>query len=269
MSTLERLRASDPARDLDPTPPEDLLRAIVATPRRPRQAPPRRARARPRDRRGGRRRSCSPPRGSTDLAARAYAQTAPADDSILYVRTTMRQRMEQDGRTERDETSRRERWQQGGRWRSVLHHQGEVYVEVRDADGVLHLPTARPPGARTAATPRTTSTAASQASWPTSARPTRAAGSTRAATPASPAAPRSATSSPNATTSRSTSSTPRPACRSARGSGWSPTPRRSAPAGDLRWASRSGSWRSPRPSRRSSSSHPRPRTSPSSRDRGS
>ena len=163
MSTLERLRASDPARALDPTPPEDLLRAIVATPQRPRR----------------RRRAALAlvpvtaaavaalllaPTGSTDLAARAYAQTAPANDSILYVRTTTRQRMEQDGRTERDETSWRERWQQDGRWRSILHHQGEVFVEVRDADGVLRCPTARPPGARTAATPRITSTAASQAS---------------------------------------------------------------------------------------------------------
>ena len=54
MSTLERLRASDPARALDPTPPEDLLRAIVSTPATAAAAPPRRARARPRDRRGGR-----------------------------------------------------------------------------------------------------------------------------------------------------------------------------------------------------------------------
>ena len=138
MSTLERLRASDPARALDPTPPEDLLRAIVTTPRKPRK----------------RRRAALAlvpvtaaavaalllaPTGSTDLAARAYAQTAPANDSILYVRTTMRQRMEQDGRTERDETSRRERWQQGGRWRSILHDRGEVYVEIRGADGVLRF----------------------------------------------------------------------------------------------------------------------------------
>jgi hypothetical protein len=138
MTTLERLRTADPARDLDPAPPEDLLRAIVATPRR-------------------RRRRRLPlvlvpvtaaalaalfllPGGSTDLAARAYAQTAPEANSILYVRTTMHHVMERDGRRERDELDRRERWQQGGRWRSVLQHQGETYVEVRDADGTLHLP---------------------------------------------------------------------------------------------------------------------------------
>ena len=77
MTTLERLRSADPARDLDPTPPEDLLRAIVATPRR---------RARRRRRAAF---ALVPvtaaalaalfllPGGSTDLAARAYAQTAP------------------------------------------------------------------------------------------------------------------------------------------------------------------------------------------------
>ena len=47
--------------------------------------------------------------------------------------------METHGSAE-DETSRSERWQQGGRWRSIYTHQGDVYVEVRDADGVLHLP---------------------------------------------------------------------------------------------------------------------------------
>jgi hypothetical protein len=139
MSTLERLRASDPARDLEPTPPDELLRAIVATPRRPRR---RRAALLLAPVTGAAAVAALllAPTGSTDLAARAYAQTAPANDSILYVRTTMRQRMVVRGRTERDETSRRERWQQGARWHSILHHQGEVYEEVRGADGVLHLP---------------------------------------------------------------------------------------------------------------------------------
>jgi hypothetical protein len=138
MTTLERLRAADPARDVDPAPPEDLLRAIVASPRQRR-----------------RRRAAFAlvpvtaaalaalfllPGGSTDLAARAYAQTAPAADSILYVRTTMQQKMVQDGRTIRDDTDRQERWQQGGRWRQVLEHDGELFVEVREADGTLHLP---------------------------------------------------------------------------------------------------------------------------------
>jgi hypothetical protein len=136
MSTLERLRASDPARDLDPTPPEDLLRAIVATPRKRRH----------------RRRAALAlipvtaaavaalllaPTGSTDLAARAYAQTTPAADAILYVRTTTHSVMPPPGK---EQTFRRERWQQGGRWRSVMRYQDEVLVEVRDANGVLHLP---------------------------------------------------------------------------------------------------------------------------------
>ena len=48
--------------------------------------------------------------------------------------------MEPNGKRMQDDTSRRERWQQGGRWRSVMQLEGEEYVEVRDADGTLHLP---------------------------------------------------------------------------------------------------------------------------------
>ena len=134
MTTLERLRTADPARDLDPTPPEDLLRAIVATPAAPATSPPRGARARPRDRgrAGGAlpapRRLDGPrrPRLRADRPASRLDPLRPHDHAAA------------DGarrahRARRD--LRRERWQQGGRWRSVLHHQGEVFVEVRDADG--------------------------------------------------------------------------------------------------------------------------------------
>lgn len=138
MTTLERLRASDPARDLDPAPPEELLRAIVATPRpekrRRRRAPlalvaAGAAIAAAFVALGG---------GSTDLAARAYAQTAPGPDTILYVRTKLRMTIEIPGR-EDEEVSNRERWQRGERWRSVLRLDGRVYEEVRGADGVLRF----------------------------------------------------------------------------------------------------------------------------------
>lgn len=139
MSTLERLRASDPARDLEPTPPEELLRAIVATPRKRRR---RRAALLLAPVTGAAAVAALllAPAGSTDLAARAYAQTAPAADAILYVRTTTHTVMPPSRSGVREQTFRRERWQQGGRWRSVMRYQDEVFVEFRDADGVLHLP---------------------------------------------------------------------------------------------------------------------------------
>ena len=93
MTTLERLRTADPARDLDPDaaggpPARDRRHAAAqAQPQAPRAAL-----------------ALVPvtaaalaalfllPGGSTDLAARAYAQTAPEANSILYVRSTMQPR---------------------------------------------------------------------------------------------------------------------------------------------------------------------------------
>ena len=137
MTTLERLRASDPARDLDPTPPDDLLRTIVATPQRPRRSRRRRASL-----------ALVPviaaaaaalvllPGGSTDLAARAYAQSAPQADSILYVRTTTIGKVRFPGH-DGDTEMVTDRWQQGERWRAVTRHNDGISIETRGADGVL------------------------------------------------------------------------------------------------------------------------------------
>ncbi len=135
---IERLRAADPARAVDPAPPEALLAQLRATPR----GKPRRSRRRAL--------VLVPiaaaiatgavliPGAKTDLAARAYAQTAPAGDRILYVRTTI------DTRTRTptiDDATHAvtERWQRGEQWHQRTAIDGHVYAEVRGADGVLRF----------------------------------------------------------------------------------------------------------------------------------
>jgi hypothetical protein len=140
---LDRLRASDPARDLDATAPEELLQTLLATPR------PQARRRRPRRKKlvllpaaaiaGAAALLVLLPGGSPDLAARAYAQTAPAHDSILYVHTTttLSQRVPGDNN---DKVSSSARWQQGERWHAITHFgKDEVVEEIRGADGVLHF----------------------------------------------------------------------------------------------------------------------------------
>lgn len=140
-STFERLREADPARDLDPAVPEDLLTRLVAGPREPRRRRvPRRlllvpavaaaaVLAVP---------LLAPDRTPPDLAALAYAQSAAPAGEILYVRTTTHVVM-----TDRDRSERAfhatESWQLGPRWRTVTHDDGEVYEEYNDADGRLHF----------------------------------------------------------------------------------------------------------------------------------
>ena len=80
------------------------------------------------------------PGGSTDLAARAYAQTAPEPDAILYTRTSKRIAMRLPGR-DKDTVSSHERWQQGGRWRAITHFEegNRTFEEARGADGALRF----------------------------------------------------------------------------------------------------------------------------------
>ena len=135
---LERLRAADPARDVDPAAPDALLEQLLATPR-------------PTPRRRRRRAlilvpvavaaACAAvliPGTKTDLAARAYAQTAPAGDRILYVRTTIDTTMR--GPTvSRDTHALTDRWQQGDRWHVRTANDGIVIEETRGADGILRI----------------------------------------------------------------------------------------------------------------------------------
>jgi hypothetical protein len=135
---MERLRAADPARDIDPVAPEHLLARLKASP-----SPPRR-----RKRRvlllgvpvavGVAVAAFVLPDGSPSLAARAYAQTAPAGDQILYVRTTIETKMRSSTVT-KDTHAVRERWQRGSRWKERVELDGRVFGEIRGADGVLRF----------------------------------------------------------------------------------------------------------------------------------
>jgi hypothetical protein len=131
---IERLRAADPARDIDPAAPEALLAQLKAPPRR---RPRRRALL------------LLPvavavvaalliPSANTDLAARAYAQTAPAGDDILYVRTTIDTHMRAPT-ANKDTHAVRERWQQGDRWNERVDMDGRVFGQTRGADGRLRF----------------------------------------------------------------------------------------------------------------------------------
>jgi hypothetical protein len=132
---LERLRAADPARDIDPAAPEALLARLKATPprRRPRRAlllvPVAVAAAAA---------AILIPSADSNLAARAYAQTAPAGDEILYVRTTIDTHMRGPTIT-KDMHAVRERWEQGERWNDRVRMDGRVFGETRGADGVLRF----------------------------------------------------------------------------------------------------------------------------------
>ncbi|WP_028064901.1 hypothetical protein [Solirubrobacter soli] len=134
---IERLRAADPARDVDPIAPEALLTRLKATPPRKRK---RRHRAL----------LLVPvaiaaaaaafliPSANTNLAARAYAQTAPTSGHILYVRTTIETTMRTPTVT-KDTHAIRERWQQGERWNERVEMDGKVFGETRGADGKLRF----------------------------------------------------------------------------------------------------------------------------------
>src|SRR4051812_19347880 len=151
---MERLRAADPARDVDPAAPEALLEQLKT---------PRRAPARPR--RLLRALVLLPiaaaaatvavltPGAKTDLAARAYAQTAPAGDQILYVRTTIETKMRA-ATIAKDTHAVLERWQQGDRWRQRTDDGEGVSEQALDADGRLRVSegvVAMPEGAKPAA----------------------------------------------------------------------------------------------------------------------
>ncbi|MBE2319660.1 hypothetical protein DVA67_027070 [Solirubrobacter sp. CPCC 204708] len=140
--TLDRLRAADPARDLEVPVPEDLLTRLVSTPRRRRRRRTRRAALAvpfavaasiagfallaP---------DVTPP----DLAARAYAQTAVPAEEILYTRITSRTESNGPG-VPPSESRTEERWQLGARWHTISRHSsGERFEEYLDADGVLHF----------------------------------------------------------------------------------------------------------------------------------
>jgi hypothetical protein len=137
MSTdvMERLRAADPARGLQPDAPEELL-ARLKTPRRRRRrravvlAPVAVAAAVAA--------AVVLPGADPDLAARAYAQTAAAGDRILYVRTAI----VNETRTPsgmRVSHAVRERWEREGRWRERLDIDGRVSTQTLGADGVLRF----------------------------------------------------------------------------------------------------------------------------------
>jgi hypothetical protein len=134
---IERLRAADPARGVDPHPPEGLLERLRATPpsrrRRPRRAlvlvPIAVVAAAA---------AVLVPGASPNLAARAYAQTAPAGDRILYVRTTIETEMRTPTIT-KDTHAVRERWQQNDRWYQRTDFDGRIFEETRGADGVLRF----------------------------------------------------------------------------------------------------------------------------------
>jgi hypothetical protein len=78
------------------------------------------------------------PGAKTDLAARAYAQTAPAGDRILYVRTTIDTEMRAPGVT-RDTHAVTDRWQQEARWHQRTTYDGRTSEETRGKDGVLRF----------------------------------------------------------------------------------------------------------------------------------
>jgi len=132
---IERLRAADPARDVDPVAPEALLEQLKAAPRR---RPRRRALLLVPVAVAAAIAAFLLPGANTDLAARAYAQTAPAGDRILYVRTTVDTHM-RGPRANKDTHAVRERWQQGDRWHERVEMDGRVFGETRGADGVLRL----------------------------------------------------------------------------------------------------------------------------------
>lgn len=142
---LHRLRAADPARGLNPQPPEGLLRALVAAPRPARRRSQRALRV------------TVPialtaavaavvtlvPGGSSpDLAAKAYAQTAPGSRQILHVRTTQRATIQRPGKDPLVELAISEQWQRAGvshritRYGPDLRHETE---ETLDSNGVLRL----------------------------------------------------------------------------------------------------------------------------------
>ncbi len=132
------------ARDLDPTAPEALLHALTAVPRRPQK------RRRPRATRlllplaaaaavtGA---AVLEPGGSTDLAAKAYAQTAPPPAQILYVRTTMRETIDTPAHHDVN-TSTTEVWERGGVSHSILRYGPGLRHRTDEwlaADGTLRL----------------------------------------------------------------------------------------------------------------------------------
>jgi len=143
--TLDRLRAADPARELDPQAPEDLLLALTGSPRpAPRRRTLRRARAwvpitaaaavaaTMALMLGG-----SPELGGPDFAARAYAQVAPDSHEILYVKTSTRR--ENDG--QKVDVSTSEMWERAGVWHSIQRYEdapSEWIESTLDADGCLH-----------------------------------------------------------------------------------------------------------------------------------
>jgi hypothetical protein len=133
---IERLRAADPARGVDPIAPEALLAQLKATPRR--RGAPRRALLLIPAAVAAAVAALVIPSASPDLAARAYAQTAPAGDRILYVRTTIDTHMRGPA-VSHDTHAVRERWQQGERWNERVDMDGRVFGERRGADGVLRF----------------------------------------------------------------------------------------------------------------------------------
>jgi hypothetical protein len=144
---LDRLRRRDPAADLQPPPPDDLLARLIAEPR-PAAAPRRSPLA---DRRvriavgvaaaaalaggvsvaglGG---------GSPDLAARAYAQTDPAGD-VLHV--VLRDRNDFEGPQPPDTTGTFESWVYGKEAHTILtsEQEGKTFTsdQLLGADGVI------------------------------------------------------------------------------------------------------------------------------------
>jgi hypothetical protein len=143
---IERLRAADPARDIEPHPPELLLAQLKAAPRPARRSRRRRVAvllpvavaaaatavlALPGT-------DAVLPGVKTSLAARAYAQTAPEGDRILYVHTTIETQMRTPTVT-KDTHAVRERWQRDDRWRERLDLDGEEFTQTLGADGVLRF----------------------------------------------------------------------------------------------------------------------------------
>lgn len=143
--TLDRLRAADPARNLDPDAPDDLLVALTAAPRRTRRR---------RANRLGRALvaltaaaavavgvAFVAPGAAPDLAAEAYAQMAPDPERILYVRTRMQATIDTPGRDD-VEASTTELWQRAGLFHRITRYDGtpaKLSDETLDADGVLRL----------------------------------------------------------------------------------------------------------------------------------
>jgi hypothetical protein len=145
-SILEELRMADPAADFAPTPPEPVLRRILAQPDTTRAA---RLRRRPALLAAGVAAAGAAALvtvtlsgGQPDLAARAYAQTAP-DDSVVHsveVSHSTVTLTAAGGRTMRS-SDRVERWQRGERAHVVIAVEDDgktsVYDQVLSADGVL------------------------------------------------------------------------------------------------------------------------------------